>query len=116
MSKKKNNSVVNLEVQTGDVFNETDDDSIFIVGDIYPDRDPAIAMCHHVHLDDSETDTEEEWDLQCVQNCVQLRKQFVETGCADMDVYDIYKLSTKQLQEALTYVKQNIEGKNKKEL
>ena len=103
-------------MQTGDVFNETDDDSIFIVCDIYPDRDPAIAMCHHVHLDDSETDTEEEWYLQYVQNCVRLRKQFVETGCEDMDVYDIYKLSTKQLQEALTYVKQNIEGKNKKEL
>ena len=116
MSKKKNASVVNVEVQTGDVFNETDDDSIFIVDDIYPDRDPAVTMCRHVHLDDSETDTEEEWDLQYVQNCVQLRKQFVETGCTDMDVYDIYKLSTKQLQEALTCVKQNTEGKNKKEL
>ena len=53
-------------MQTDDVFNETDDDSIFIVGDIYPDRDPVIAMCRHVHLDDSETDTKEEWDLQHV--------------------------------------------------
>ena len=108
MSKKKNTDVKYM-VQTGDVFNETDEDSTWIVGDTFFDKEPPIAMCRHINLDGGD-DEEDRFDLRYVDRCVRLRQSFVEEGFADMDVYAIYKLTKKQLRRGLFLAKQNTDG------
>ena len=49
---------------------------------------------------DSE-DTEEECDLSHVEGCVNSRKKYKAEGFADYDVYDIYKMNLKELQQDL---------------
>ena len=110
MSKKKNTDVKYM-VQTGDVFNETDEDSTWIVGDTFFDKEPPIAMCRHINLDGGD-DEEDRFDLRYVDRCVRLRQSFVEEGFADMDVYAIYKLTKKQLRRGLFLAKQNTDGLN----
>lgn len=97
MPKKKTNNDEEYILQTGDVFNETDDDTAWIVGELIPNESPPIAVCRHINMDPRGEDEEDRFDLRYVDECVRHRRMFVEEGFADLDVYSIYKLSKKEL-------------------
>ena len=102
-------------VKEGAVFNETDDESNYLVIEVHGDRDPAVALCRHLKVEGEETETEAEWALDYVERAVVSRNMFVSEGFADMDVYQIYKLRKSKLITALKYAKQSTKG-TKKEL
>ena len=97
MSKKKTNTDDEYTLRTGDVFNETDEDTTWIVGDLIPNENIPIAVCRHINMDPRGEDEEDRFDMRYVDQCVRHRRMFVEEGFADLDVYGIYKLSHEQL-------------------
>ena len=107
MQSKKNTE---NELQTGDFFNETDDDQLWVVKAIYRSRNPPVVYCVTMKTEDSDEETEEEYSLQYVEKCVKHRKQFNEEGFASADVYEIYKMSLKKLRRGLRLAKQRTTG------
>ena len=97
-------------VKEGDVFNETDDDVIQRVLSVHPDRNPPVAMCRTIKRESSSEETDEEYALEYVDKCVEKRKQFVKFGYDKLNVYEVYKMSSKELKKVLRLGKQNSTG------
>ena len=108
-AKAKNVKAKNNTIKPGDEFYETDDDVIQRVVSVHADRDPPVALCRSTKSD-SESETEQEYDLKYVQGCVSKRKDFIAKGFDKLDAKRIYKLTAKQLQEVLFYAKQKCTG------
>ena len=53
-------------VRTGDFFNETDDDQLWVVKHIYRSRNPPTAYCVSMKNEEESESTEEEYSLQYV--------------------------------------------------
>lgn len=115
MSKKKTNTDDEYTLRTGDVFNETDEDTTWIVGELIPNESIPIAVCRHINMDPRGEDEEDRFDMRYVDKCVRYRRMFVEEGFADLDVYGIYKLSHEQLLRGLFLAKQNASVRQTKE-
>ena len=113
MPKKNTNNDEEYILQTGDVFNETDEDTTWIVGELIPNENIPIAVCRHINMDGE--DEEDRFDMCYVDKCVRYRRMFVEEGFADLDVYSIHKLSKKQLLRGLFLAKQNASVRQSKE-
>ena len=65
-------------VEVGDIFNETDDDVDFRVVTIDERADPPTALCIKNTKGNGDTeseDTEEEYALSYVEQCVRLRRE-----------------------------------------
>ena len=71
-SQSKKNT--NAGLQTGDFFNETDDDQLWVVKVIYPERDPPVVYCTTMKTEDSDEETEQEYAMSYVEKCVKHRK------------------------------------------
>ena len=101
MSKKKKKGPVEI----GDVFNETDDEQEFKVVYIDAKRDPPIAFCQRMEDGHEAEETETEYSLQYVKECVRLRRNFVYCDYPKLNVYSIYKMSKSGLITALNMAK-----------
>ena len=88
-------------VRTGDFFNETDDEQLWVVKHIYRTRNPPTAYCVSMKNEEESESTEEEYSLQYVQECVQKRKQFDREGYVTADIYEIYRMSKAKLKLSL---------------
>ena len=83
-----------------DVFNETDDDCDQRVVKINYNR--STAICCSIKKEDESEETEQEYDLDYVQGCVQKRNIFRRAGYHECNVKDIYKMSKTDLQTGET--------------
>ena len=97
-------------VEVGDVFNETDEDVDQRVTSVHAKSDPPTAMCCSIKAEDQSEETEQEYDLEYVDKCVQARKEFRQHGYHDLDVKGIYKMKKEALMEALMLAKQSPQG------
>ena len=97
-------------VKEGDVFNETDDDVVQRVLSVHPDRNPPVVMCRTIKRESESEETDEEYALEYVDQCVEKRKEFVKRGYDQLNVYEVYKMSVKELQNVLRLGKQNATG------
>ena len=97
-------------VKEVDVFNETDDDVVQRVLSVHPDRNPPVAMCRTIKRESSSEETDEEYSLEYVNKCVEKQKQFIKFGYDKLNVYEVYKMSYKELKKVLRLGKQNSTG------
>ena len=97
MSKKKTNTDDECTLRTGDVFNETDEDTTWIVDELIPNENMSTEVCRHMNVDLCGEDEEDRFDMCYVDKCVRCRRMFVEEGFTDLDVCVIYKFSKEQL-------------------
>ena len=93
-------------LEVGDTFNETDDDVLFEVTSIRKESNPPVVLCVPI---DGEA-TEEEYDVDYVQNAVMARKKYVSEGYSKYGAREIYKMCMKELKNALVLAKQNVGG------
>ena len=98
------------DLEIGDLFNETDSDTCQRVLRINEKRDPPTALCRSIKQEEDSSETEQEYSLEYVKNCTTMRKEFVNHGFNKLDVYDIYKLSKKQLKHGLQLARQTTRG------
>jgi hypothetical protein len=99
-----------VTVKTGDTFNETDDDRVQCVLKVHADRDPPVTICRTMKRESESEETDEEYALEYVDMCVEKRKEFVKLGYDKLTVYEIYKMSVKELKQVLSLAKQNKKG------
>ena len=88
------------QVAVGDTFNETEDDKTQSVVEVHPERDPPVALCRSIKRENESTETEQEYALEYVENCVKSRREFDKMGFNQSDVYDIYQMSKTKLKTA----------------
>ena len=88
-------------VRTGDFFNETDDDQLWVVKHIYLSRNPPTEYCVSMKREDESESTEEEYSLQYVEEFVKKRNQFDREGYGTADVYEIYRMSKAKLKRGM---------------
>ena len=98
------------QVAVGDTFNETEDDKTHRVIEVHPERDPPVALCHSIKQENESTETEQEYALKYVENCVETRREFDKMGFNNSDVYDIYQMFKTKLKLALSLAKQTTTG------
>ena len=100
-------------IAVGDIFNETDDDQVQQVMEIR--NTEQTVLCRSQKKGDESSETEQEYDMEYVKQCVMTRKQWMAKGYDHLDVYAIYRMTKKTLISVLKLAKQSTKG-NKQEL